>query len=601
MALNDTVAKVTERIIDRSRPARDKYLDKIARAQDAGVKRAHLSCGNQAHAYAAMGDDKDALVAERAPNIGIVTAYNDMLSAHQPFKDYPDRIKDAARRVGATAQVAGGVPAMCDGVTQGQTGMELSLFSRDVIALATGVALSHNTFDAALYLGVCDKIVPGLIIAAGTFGHLPGVFVPAGPMPSGLPNDEKARVRTQFAAGEVGRDKLMEAEMASYHGPGTCTFYGTANTNQMLMEFMGLHMPGASFVNPGTPLRDALTEEAAERAAQITAQGNDYRPVSDILDARAFVNGIVGLMATGGSTNLVLHLPAMARAAGVLLDIEDFNDLSAATPLMAKVYPNGLADVNHFHAAGGLAYMIGELLDAGLLHPDTKTVAGDGLHHYTTEPKVKDGRVTRENGPKATLNDKILRPANDPFQPTGGLRELTGNAGRAVMKVSAVAQEHRVIEAKARVFHNQDSVKAAFKAGEFTEDTVVVVRFQGPRANGMPELHGLTPTLSVLLGRGLKVALVTDGRMSGASGKVPAAIHLSPEAAIGGPIACIRDGDRVRVDAEAGSLEVLENDFAARSPVSVDLSDNEEGLGRELFTAFRQNCGLAQDGAGIVV
>ncbi len=601
MTLNSTVAKVTDRIIERSNTARGNYLDKIARAQDAGVKRAHLTCGNQAHAYAAMGDDKDALVAENAPNIGIVTAYNDMLSAHQPFKDYPDRIKAAARRAGATAQVAGGVPAMCDGVTQGQTGMELSLFSRDVIALATGVALSHNTFDAALYLGVCDKIVPGLIIAAGTFGHLPGIFVPAGPMPSGLPNDEKAKVRTQFAAGEIGRDKLMEAEMASYHGPGTCTFYGTANTNQMLMEFMGLHMPGASFVNPGTPLRDALTEEAAERAAQITAQGNDYRPVSDILDAKAFVNGIVGLMATGGSTNLVLHLPAMARASGVILDIEDFNDLSAATPLMAKVYPNGLADVNHFHAAGGLAYMIGELLDAGLLHPDTKTVAGDGLHLYTTEPKLKDGLVTREDGPKATLNDKILRPANDPFQPTGGLRELTGNAGRAVMKVSAVEPKHRVIEAKARVFHDQESVKAAFKNGEFTEDTIVVVRFQGPRANGMPELHGLTPTLSVLLGRGLKVALVTDGRMSGASGKVPAAIHLSPEAAIGGPIACIKDGDRLRFDAEAGSLEVLEADFASRSPVSVDLSNNEEGLGRELFTAFRQNCGLAQDGAGIVV
>ena len=420
-------------------------------------------------------------------------------------------------------------------------------------------------------------------------------------MTSGLPNDEKAKVRTQFAAGEIGRDKLMEAEMASYHGPGTCTFYGTANTNQMLMEFMGLHMPGTSFVNPGTPLRDALTEEAAMRAAAITAQGNDYRPVADILDARAFVNGIVGLMATGGSTNLVLHLPAMARAAGVILDIEDFNDLSAATPLMAKVYPNGLADVNHFHAAGGLAYMIGELLDAGLLHPDTKTVAGDGLALYTTEPKLKDGAVAREDGPKATLNDKILRPVSDPFQSSGGLRELTGNAGRAVMKVSAVAPENRVIEAKARVFHSQDAVKEAFKAGEFTEDTIVVVRFQGPRANGMPELHSLTPTLSVLLGRGLKVALVTDGRMSGASGKVPAAIHLSPEAAVGGPIARIKDGDLIRVDAEAGSLEVLEPDFATRSPVTVDLSDNEEGIGRELFAAFRQGCGLAQDGAAIVV
>ena len=601
MALNDTVIKVTQRIRDRSETVRGAYLDKIARAQDAGVARAHLSCGNQAHAYAAMEGDKDALVAEHAPNLGIVTAYNDMLSAHQPFKDYPDRIKLAARKVGATAQIAGGVPAMCDGVTQGQIGMELSLFSRDVIALAAGVSLSHNTFDAAIYLGVCDKIVPGLIIAAATFGHIPGIFVPAGPMTSGLPNDEKSKVRQQFAAGEIGRDKLMEAEMASYHGPGTCTFYGTANTNQMLMEFMGLHMPGTSFVNPGTSLRDALTEEAAQRAAAITQQGNDYRPVTEILDERAFVNGIVGLMATGGSTNLVLHLPAMARAAGVVLDIEDFNDLSAVTPLMAKVYPNGLADVNHFHAAGGLAYMIGQLLDEGLLHDDTKTVAGDGLALYTTEPKIKDGTLVREDGPEETLNDKILRPASNAFQSSGGLAEVKGNLGRAVMKVSAVAPEHRVIEAKARVFHDQADVKTAFQNGEFTDDTVVVVRFQGPKANGMPELHSLTPTLSILLGRGLKVALVTDGRMSGASGKVPAAIHLSPEAVDGGPIAKIKDGDRVCVDATKGTLEVLESDFADRVPVSVDLSGNQSGLGRELFSAFRTGAGLAQDGASLVV
>ncbi|MXQ06974.1 phosphogluconate dehydratase [Alphaproteobacteria bacterium GH1-50] len=599
--LNDTVQRVTDRIIERSQGARGSYLDKIARARDAGVKRAHLSCGNQAHAYAAMGDDKAALVAEDAPNIGIVTAYNDMLSAHQPFKDYPDRIKAAARKAGATAQVAGGVPAMCDGVTQGQPGMELSLFSRDVIALATGVALSHNTFDAALYLGVCDKIVPGLIIAAATFGHLPGIFVPAGPMTSGLPNDEKSKVRQQFAAGEIGRDKLMEAEMASYHGPGTCTFYGTANTNQMLMEFMGLHLPGASFVNPNTPLRDALTDEAARRAAAITAQGNDYRPVGDILDERAFVNGIVGLMATGGSTNLVIHLPAMARAAGVILDIEDFNDLSAATPLMAKVYPNGLADVNHFHAAGGLAYMIGELLDLGLLHPDTRTVAGDGLSLYASEPKLKDGALVWEDGPKESLNDKILRPAGDPFQPSGGLKELKGNLGRSVMKVSAVAPEHQIVDAPARIFHDQSEVKTAFQAGEFTEDTVIVVRFQGPKANGMPELHSLTPILSVLLGRGLKVALVTDGRMSGASGKVPAAIHLSPEAADGGPIARLKDGDRVRVDATTGKIECLADDFDTREPISIDLSANDVGLGRELFTAFRRNCGLASDGGATVV
>ncbi len=601
MALNETVHRVTERIIERSRPARTAYLDKTTRAADAGVKRAHLSCGNQAHAYAAMEGDKDTLVGDRAPNLGIVTAYNDMLSAHQPFKDYPDRIKAAARAVGATAQVAGGVPAMCDGVTQGQTGMELSLFSRDVIALAAAVSLSHNTFDAALYLGVCDKIVPGLVIAAATFGHIPGIFVPAGPMTSGLPNDEKSKVRQQFAAGEVGRDKLMEAEMASYHGPGTCTFYGTANSNQMLMEFMGLHMPGASFVNPGTPLRDAFTDEAARRAVAITAQGNEYRPVSTILDEKAFVNGIVGLMATGGSTNLVIHLPAMARAAGVILDIEDFNDLSDAVPLMARVYPNGLADVNHFHAAGGLAYMIGDLLDAGLLHPDTKTVAGDGLKHYASEPKLKDGAIIWEDRPVESLNDKILRPAADPFQKSGGLRELKGNLGRSVMKVSAVKPENHVIEARARVFHDQNDVKVAFRAGEFTEDTVVVVRFQGPKANGMPELHSLTPTLAVLLDRGLRVALVTDGRMSGASGKVPAAIHLSPEAADGGPIAKVRDGDLIRVDAASGTIEVLEDGFVERTPVVVDLSANEVGLGRELFAAFRSHCGLASDGAATVV
>jgi phosphogluconate dehydratase len=601
MPLNDTVARVTDRIRARSRPARDTYLDRMARLAETGPRRAHLSCGNLAHAYAASGEDKTTLAGDRAPNLGIVTAYNDMLSAHQPFETYPQRIKAAARAVGATAQVAGGVPAMCDGVTQGQPGMELSLFSRDVIALAAGVAMTHNVFDASVYLGVCDKIVPGLIIAAATFGHVPSVFIPAGPMTSGLPNDEKSLVRQRYAAGEIGRDELMEAEMASYHGPGTCTFYGTANTNQMLMEFMGLHLPGASFVNPDTPLRDALTDAAAKRALEITALGNDYRPVSRILDERAFVNGIVGLMATGGSTNLVLHLPAMARAAGVILDIEDFEDLSAATPLMAKVYPNGLADVNHFHAAGGLSYMIGELLDAGLLHPDTATVAGDGLALYTKEPKLRDGRLSWEDGPGATLNDRILRPASDPFQPTGGLRKLAGNLGLGVMKVSAVKPEHQVVEARARVFHDQEAVKAAFKAGEFTEDTVVVVRFQGPKANGMPELHSLTPTLAVLQDRGLKVALVTDGRMSGASGKVPAAIHIAPEAADGGPIAKVRDGDRLRVDAAAGTIAVLEDGFDARDPVMADLSGNGWGHGRELFEMFRRTVGRSAEGAGVVV
>ena len=600
-SLNDTIKRVTERVQERSQTTRDRYMERMRQAAAEGPRRAHLSCGNQAHAYAAMGQDQDTLATERSPNIGIVTAYNDMLSAHQPFERYPDIIREAARAAGGTAQVAGGVPAMCDGVTQGQVGMELSLFSRDVIALAAGVALSHNTFDSALYLGVCDKIVPGLVIAAGTFGYLPGIFIPAGPMPSGLPNDEKAKVRQKFAAGEVGRDELMKAEMASYHSPGTCTFYGTANSNQMLMEFMGLHLPGSSFVNPGTPLREALTVAGTERALEITQLGNDYRPVCDVLDEKAFVNGIVGLMATGGSTNLVLHLPAMARAAGVELRLEDFEDISSVTPLMAKVYPNGLADVNHFHAAGGLGFMIGELLKTGLLHEDVKTVAGDGLHLYSQEPKIADGRVVYGPGAGETQNDRILRPASDPFQPTGGLKQLAGNLGKGMMKTSAVAPERHVIEAKARVFHDQEDVKTAFKNGEFTEDTIVVVRFQGPSSNGMPELHSLTPTLSVLQDRGLKVALVTDGRMSGASGKVPSAIHVSPEAAKGGPLARVRDGDLLRVDAVSGKIDCLAADFDQREPVTADLSGNGHGVGRELFAAFRANVGLAEYGAGVVV
>ncbi|MCV2868611.1 phosphogluconate dehydratase [Defluviimonas sp. WL0002] len=601
MPLHQTVAEVTDRIRDRSARSRQEYLARMRRAAQDGPARAHLSCGNQAHAYAAMSGDKPDLAAGRQPNIGIVTAYNDMLSAHQPYEHYPERIRAAARRAGATAQVAGGVPAMCDGVTQGQPGMELSLFSRDVIALSAGVALSHNCFDAALYLGICDKIVPGLIMAAATFGHVPALFVPSGPMTSGLPNDEKAKVRQQFAAGQVGRDKLMEAEMASYHGPGTCTFYGTANTNQMLMEFMGLHLPGASFVNPGTPLREALTDAAVARAAQITALGNDYTPAGEVLDERAFVNGMVGLMATGGSTNLVLHLPAMARAAGILLDLDDFAALSDAVPLMARVYPNGLADVNHFHAAGGLAYMIGELLSAGLLHEDVRTVAGGGLSRYTQEPRLVEGALTWAEGARESLNDRILRPVTDPFQVSGGLKQLSGNLGRGVMKVSAVAPESHVTEAPARIFEDQEAVKAAFRRGEFTSDCVVVVRFQGPRANGMPELHSLTPTLAVLLDRGLKVALVTDGRMSGASGKVPAAIHVSPEAAAGGPLARLRDGDIVRVDAVAGTLQALVPDFEAREPVVADLTANRYGIGRELFEAFRTHAGPAETGGALVV
>jgi phosphogluconate dehydratase len=597
MALHPILARVTDRIRERSLADRAAYLARMAAAVQAGPARAHLSCSNQAHAYSVAGADKEPMAAARAPNIGIVTAYNDMLSAHQPYETYPGLIREAARKAGATAQVAGGVPAMCDGVTQGQPGMELSLFSRDVIAMAAGIALSHNCYDAAMYLGVCDKIVPGLVIAAATFGHVPAVFVPAGPMTSGIPNDEKSKVRNAYAEGKATREDLMKAEMAAYHGPGTCTFYGTANTNQMLMEFMGLHLPGASFVNPGTPLREALTVAAVERAAAITALGNEFRPVGEILDERAFVNGMVGLMATGGSTNLVLHLPAMARAAGILLDLQDFEDISQTVPLLAKVYPNGLADVNHFHAAGGLGFLMSELMDAGLLHEDVKTVMGDGLAAYRMEPVLRDGALAWRDGPKASLNEKILRPVAAPFAATGGLKQLRGNLGRGVIKVSAVAAERHVIEAKARVFTDQEQVKAAFKRGEFTEDVVVVVRFQGPQANGMPELHSLTPTLSVLQDRGLKVALVTDGRMSGASGKVPAAIHVSPEAAAAGPLSSVRDGDLIRLDAVAGTLDDLAPDFATRTHATADLSANAFGVGRELFASFRRSVGPATQGA----
>lgn len=597
MALNDTIRRVTERIETRSAERRAAYLSTIEAARLRGPSRAHLSCGNQAHAYAAAAPDKNRLSEGRAPNLGIVTAYNDMLSAHQPFESYPALIRDAARAVDATAQVAGGVPAMCDGVTQGQPGMELSLFSRDVIAMAAAVGLSHNCFDAGLFLGVCDKIVPGLVMAAAAFGHLPVVFLPAGPMTSGLPNDEKARVRQEFARGRVGREELMAAEMASYHGPGTCTFYGTANSNQMLMEIMGLHLPGASFVNPGTELREALTRAAVAQAASITALGNSYRPVGAILDARAFVNGIVGLMATGGSTNLVLHLPAMAQACGLTLTLEDFEDISSVTPLLARVYPNGLADVNHFHAAGGMGFLIGALLRAGLLHEDANTILGEGLEHYTQEPRLRDGALVWEQGAGHTsLNEKILRPAEAPFQSSGGLKRLTGRLGEGVIKISAVDPSRHVIEAPARIFSDQDAVKAAFKAGELDRDVVVVVRFQGPRANGMPELHGLTPVLSVLQDRGFKVALVTDGRMSGASGKVPAAIHVSPEAADGGPLALLQDEDLIRLDAGAGVLDTTA-DLTDRAAACPDLSGNATGLGRDLFAGFRARVGPATSGA----
>ena len=599
MPIHATLQSVTDRVTARSATSRGQYMARMKAAQTKGPSRGHLSCSGQAHAFAASGEDQNELATGIGGNLGIVTAFNDMLSAHQPFEHFPAVMREAARSVGGTAQVAGGVPAMCDGVTQGEAGMELSLFSRDLIAMAAGIALSHNTFDAATYLGVCDKIVPGLVIGAQAFGHLPAVFVPAGPMTSGLANDDKAMVRQKFAAGEVGRDALMKAEMAAYHGPGTCTFYGTANTNQMLMEFMGLHLPGSSFVTPNTEMRAALTAEGAKRALSLSALGDNYTPVCEILDEKAYVNGIVGLMATGGSTNLLIHLVAMARAGGIILDWEDFSEISDLVPLLARVYPNGLADVNHFHAAGGLGYLIGELLRGGMLHPDTKTIAGVGLHHYTQEPFMENGELVWRDGTSVSLNAKIISTLEEPFQETGGLKRLSGSLGTGVMKISAVAPEHRVVEAPARVFHGQDEVKAAFKAGEFTGDTIVVVRFQGPKANGMPELHSLTPMLAILQGQGKKVALVTDGRMSGASGKVPAAIHVCPEALDGGPIAYINDGDMLRVDAVEGTLEILTEGALERAPAQVDLTANQSGTGREMFEVFRSAVGPAESGASV--
>jgi phosphogluconate dehydratase len=600
MSVNATISAVTEKIIHRSRQPRRRYLEKIDAAIALTPKRKALGCANIAHGFAACSPgDKNALRNGSAPNLAIVTAYNDMLSAHQPFEDYPNMIREAARAVGGTAQVAGGVPAMCDGVTQGETGMELSLFSRDVIALSTAVALSHQMFDAAVYLGVCDKIVPGLIIGALSFGHLPAVFIPAGPMTSGLPNDEKAKIRQLYAEGKVDRSQLLEAEALSYHGPGTCTFYGTANSNQMLMEIMGLHLPGSTFVNPNTPLRDAITRESAKRALSITALGNDYQPIGRIYDEKAVVNGVVGLLATGGSTNHTMHLIAMAAAAGIALTWEDLAELSKAVPLMARVYPNGKADVNHFNAAGGMGFLIRELLGAGLLHEDVQTIMGTGLSGYTKEARLgPDGELVYADAAATSHDAGVLRGAAEPFQPTGGLNVLRGNLGLSVIKTSSIPADRHVIEAPARVFHSQEDLQAAFRAGELTGDMVAVVRFQGPKANGMPELHRLTPPLAVLQERGLKVALVTDGRMSGASGKVPAAIHMTPEAVDGGPIAKIRDGDIIRLDADAGTLEVLA-DLSTREAVKADLSANNVGTGRELFQAFRNIAGRADQGASI--
>ena len=602
MTVRQAIRDVTERIAARSSETRRDYLSRLDAARDKGVHRTALSCGNLAHGFAACSPaEKAALAGDKALNLGIVTSYNDMLSAHQPYWSYPDLIKAAAREIGATAQVAGGVPAMCDGVTQGQPGMDLSLFSRDVIAMATAVALSHNMFDAAVYLGICDKIVPGLMIGALAFGHLPAVFVPAGPMPSGLPNDEKARVRQLYMEGKIGRAELLEAESKSYHSPGTCTFYGTANSNQMLMEIMGLHLPGASFVNPGTPLRDALTREATRRALSLTSQGNNYTPIGHVIDEKAIVNGLVGLHATGGSTNHTLHIIAIAAAAGIQVTWDDMSDLSDATPLLARVYPNGVADVNHFHAAGGMGYLIRELLEGGYLHEDVRTVWGTGLSGYTVEAKLLEDKLSFEAAPAESALPKVLTSVAAPFQQTGGLKLLTGNLGRSVIKVSAVKPEHRVIEAPARVFHGQEGLQAAFKAGELTGDMIAVVRFSGPRALGMPELHKLTPALGVLQDRGFKVALLTDGRMSGASGKVPAAIHMTPEAVDGGPISKIRDGDMIRLDADAGTLTFLgdEKEFLARTPALEDLRPQHFGMGRELFATFRSLVGVADRGASV--
>ena len=604
MTADRRIEEITNRIRERSAPTREPYLARIRAKGAEGPKRSTLTCGNLAHGFAACGPvDKDRLMGDQTANLGIITAYNDMLSAHQPFERFPELIRDAAREVGATAQVAGGVPAMCDGVTQGQAGMELSLFSRDVIALSAAVGLSHDMFDAAVYLGVCDKIVPGLAIAALSFGHLPAIFVPAGPMTSGLPNDEKSRIRQLYAEGKVGRDELLKAESASYHGPGTCTFYGTANSNQMLMEIMGLHTPGSSFINPNTPLRDALTKEATRRALSITALGNEYTPAGLVVDERAVVNGVVGLHATGGSTNHTLHLVAIAAAAGIKLTWQDISDLSDITPLLARVYPNGLADVNHFHAAGGMGFLIRELLGRGLLHDDVRTAWGTGLNAYAIEASLAaDGvSVVRHPAPKESGDPKVLTTADKPFSSNGGLRILTGNLGKAVIKVSAVKPENRLVEAPAKIFNDQNELKVAFDAGELDKDFVAVVRFQGPKSNGMPELHKLTPLLGVLQDRGRKVALVTDGRMSGASGKVPAAIHVTPEAKAEGPISKIRDGDMVRLDGENGTLEILvdADEFASREPMKIDLSHYEVGLGRELFAPFRAHVGLAEDGASI--
>lgn len=593
--LNDTIHRVTQRVIENSSDGRAAYLDLMHREADRRPERSAVSCSNLAHAFAGATVDQDAMKAGRSPNIGIVSAYNDMLSAHQPYGRYPDRMKIYAREVGATAQVAGGTPAMCDGVTQGEDGMELSLFSRDNIAMATGVALSHQMYDGVAALGICDKIVPGLMIGALRFGHLPAIFVPSGPMPSGISNSQKQETRQKFAAGEIGRDALLESELGSYHSPGTCTFYGTANSNQMMMEMMGLHVPGSAFVQPGTKLRQALDRAAVHRLAELA--GTTTRTLAQVVDEKAIVNAAIGLLATGGSTNHAIHIPAMARAAGIRIDWSDMAELSSVVPLLARVYPNGSGDVNHFHAAGGMGYVIGELLSAGLAHGDILTVWEEGLQAYTAEPVWQDETLDWAKI-EASRDDSMLRPPSAPFQSDGGMKLLTGNLGRACFKSSAVAKERWTVEAPARIFQTQADVTAAFKAGELDRDVVVVVRFQGPRANGMPELHALTPPLAVLQDKGFKVALVTDGRMSGASGKVPAAIHITPEARGGGPLSLLHDGDIVRVCAETGELSTSA-DLSSRAPATDPAI--EQGVGRELFRMMQTHADGAEQGASAML
>ena len=601
--MNPTVSRVTQRIIERSRDSRAAYLAKIEHARSKKVHRSQLACGNLAHGFAACGqEDKASLTSMTKSNIGIVTSFNDMLSAHQPYETYPQQIKAALHTVGAVGQVASGVPAMCDGVTQGQDGMELSLMSREVIAMSAAVGLSHNMFDGALYLGVCDKIVPGLVMAALSFGHLPTLFVPAGPMPSGLPNKEKVRVRQLYAEGKLGRDALLEAEAASYHAPGTCTFYGTANSNQMVIEVMGLHLPGASFVQPDMPLRAALTDAAARQVTRMTETSGNYMPVGRMVDEKVIVNGIIALLATGGSTNHTMHLVAMARAAGIHINWDDFSDLSDVVPLMCRIYPNGPADINHFQAAGGVPVLVQELLKGGLLHEDVDTVAGHGLSRYTQEPFLEDGKLVYRPGPTQSHDSNVIASFDKPFESHGGTKVLTGNLGRAVMKTSAVPTDNQIIEAPAVVFHSQHDVVPAFEAGKLDKDCIVVVRYQGPRAIGMPELHKLMPPLGVLMDRGLKVALVTDGRLSGASGKVPSAIHVTPEAYSGGLLAKVRDGDMIRLNGKTGELTLLvdEAELANRELVHPDLSALHDGSGREMFAALREQLSGAEEGASCI-